>query len=230
MRSKALATAAESKRVRLWTELMSPRKLGEQITFKAEIWSKTTPSGATVHLKKPGEQNFSPYAMEIDGDPIHFKRNITADVFGQYQYFIEAVANGVHGYKPNNGFQGGYYTLSISNDFLQLSRLSEKKAVWAKDTNTYFPFSDVEKGIPISMLSGLKIKKQDSPLGCCWKNDGSFAISGSNTDEWERDRLANDPTFTQGGLMFKRNGVPVFFVSQNGDLAFGERMYTGMDL
>ena len=209
---------------------MSPRKVDEVVTFKADIWCKGSPSSVTLHLKRPREEDYTQYPMYPKGDLYHDTVDITADVLGEYKYYISASANSVWGYKPNNGSQGGYYTLSISDDFLQLKQLSEKKAVWAKDTNTYFPFSDVEKAIPLIGLYGLKIKKEGYEQGCCWKDDGGFSITGVNTFEWSGDVLVNEPLFTQGGFMIKRNGVPVFFISQNGSLAFGERMYTGMKL
>ena len=104
-------------------------------------------------------------------------------------------------------------------------------AVWDNDRTVYFPCPDVKTPHtnPPSNIYNYNFRCINGQgYGCYWNDNTDFGITGTYIDEMDDQNLENEDL--SGGLLIKKNGVPVFYVSPLGDLRFAKRMFTNTAL
>lgn len=85
--------------------------LGETVQFHAECWSQLPVEEVTLHVRMPGQNRYTRYAMSEQDGAFRFRMN--PPTTGEYRYYLSARARSLSGYKPRNAYDGGYLTLYV---------------------------------------------------------------------------------------------------------------------
>jgi hypothetical protein len=89
---------------------------GADIHFWAQPWSQDAIDYVTLYLQFCGETDYTPYAMLGPDAEGKYAVDLLASRLGTAKYYIHAHAGGTggyDGYKPQNGYAGGYLTVNI---------------------------------------------------------------------------------------------------------------------
>ncbi|MBI2435729.1 MAG: agmatine deiminase family protein [Candidatus Hydrogenedentes bacterium] len=84
----------------------APVHVGEDITFRVQIWSPAPVDTASVMVQLPGATAYEEIPLK-ERYGLYLAR-VTAMEEGEMRYFIKAEAGGITGYKPQNAYSGGY--------------------------------------------------------------------------------------------------------------------------
>ncbi len=85
--------------------------VGDTVDFYAFCSSQTTVGEVHLHVRMPGERDYTAYRM-VQYDGI-YSASVPATKAGAAQYFIRARAGRWVGHKPQNAYDGGYLTVRI---------------------------------------------------------------------------------------------------------------------
>ncbi len=85
--------------------------VGETIVFTAECWAAQRVNQVSLLVAHPNEAHTTTHEMTLE-DGV-YRTEVTAQAPGELRYVISAEAGGVLGYKPQNGYDGGYLTVNI---------------------------------------------------------------------------------------------------------------------
>lgn len=87
-------------------------RTGDTITFRATCWPHEEGTRLWLHYQLPDGKGMRWLKMDREG--AGFVAELTTVTPGEIRYYIRARAGALEGYKPQNGFDGGYLTIQVT--------------------------------------------------------------------------------------------------------------------
>lgn len=116
------------------------------LEINAEFWSPEEILSASVFMMQHGETEYTEYPMTDGDEDGIYSVSITPESNGEAKYYIKANSENIVGYKPQNGYAGGYLTvnLQVSSGITDQTFIPETSSLYQNYPNPFNPSTTIK--------------------------------------------------------------------------------------